>query len=371
MRQLIVAIGVGTALGAAGLTACSPSSGGPAGATAGTGGSSAGSRGGASGSGGSSGAGSGGSNPATNDSGASGGAPSAPDGAVAVDSDGSFPVGTCAPGAIFCDGFEDYPIKPKPFDPMNNLYDLIKTGDTLPTWLSYHFHGPPRVDASKPFKGAQNYHLDTEVGHLVAADIIKESPDGVDLWPAAHFGRVMVWLKAIPPTSAWGLLSESGLLPGSTTETAQYTLGGVGGKLSFTYTQRKRIVKNDVASSKLRRGGNAEFNDPPPQVQCTVAATSQALIPGKWLCVEWMIDRNKSNLHLWVDGAAQTEVDVSGGGGTCGVGAAMPAWPGPAHFTELDLGWEVYGNDTSGSGSWEAWFDEFAVGTQRLNCPTP
>jgi hypothetical protein len=280
---------------------------------------------------------------------------------------GVFPKADCAPGAIVCDGFEDYPILPKPFDAMNNLYDLIKIGDTMPTWLSYHFHGPPRVDASKPYKGKQNYHVDTESGHGAAADIIKESPDGVDLWPAAHYGRVMVWLNAIPPKSAWGIMSESGLLPGSTTDVAEYTLGGVNGKLSFTYLQRKRIYKNDVSTPKMRRGGNAEFNDPPPLVQCTVQATAAAPKAGAWMCVEWMIDRSQSALHLWIDGVAQTEVDVTGGGGTCAIGTAA-TWQGPAHFTELDLGWEVYGTDV---GQWQAWFDEFALGTQRLNCPTP
>jgi hypothetical protein len=42
---------------------------------------------------------------------------------------------------------------------------------------------------------------------------------------------------------------------------------------------------------------------------------------------------------------------------------------GPEHFTETDLGWEVYGTD--GGPAWEAWFDELAIGTQRLGCPTP
>jgi hypothetical protein len=304
---------------------------------------------------------------ASDSAGGNDGSAAVPDAAGSSSADASqFPQAGCAPGAIFCDGFEDYPIEPKPFDAMNNLYDLIKTGDTLPTWLSYHFHGPPRVDASKPFSGKQDYHVNTESGHGAAADIIKESPDGVDLWPAAHYGRVMVWLAAIPPKSAWGIMSESGLLPGSTTVTAEYTLGGVNGQLSFTYNQRKRIVKNDVSSPKLRRGGNAEFNDPAPLVQCTVAATAQTLKAGQWACVEWMIDRSKSELHLWVDGTAQTQVDVSGGGGTCAIGTAA-TWQGPDHFTELDLGWEVYGNDV---GGWEGWFDEFAVGTQRLNCPT-
>jgi hypothetical protein len=241
-------------------------------------------------------------------------------------------------------------------------------GETMPTWLSYHFHGPPRVDMSKPFKGVKNFHVDTETGHTASADIIKEAPDGVDLWPAAHYGRVMVWLKTIPPTSPFGIMTEQGLLPGSTTNVAQYTLGGEKGKLEFAYTQRKRVVKNDVTSPKVRRGGDAQPADPMPIVQCRVNATTQALKAAQWACVEWSVDRTKSEVHLWVDGVAQTEVDFTGQGGTC-TGAIPPGkLPGPEHFTELDLGWEVYGNDAG--GSWEAWFDEFAIGTQRLGCPT-
>ncbi len=289
--------------------------------------------------------------------------------ATAVFDGGGFPQATCAPGAIVCDGFEDYPILPSPFDKNNMIIDLTKTGDTAPTWLSYHFHGPPRVDASKPYAGKQNYHLDTESGHIVAADIIKEAPDGTDLWPAAHYGRFMVWLKGVPTMSTFGIMSESGLLPGSTTETAEFTLGGVNGKLAFTYTQRKRIVKNGVGVTP-RRGGGPEIGDPPPQVQCAINATSETITPGKWVCVEWMVDRTKPELHMWLDGVAQTQVDVSGGGGTCAYGTGT-TWQGPEHFTELDLGWEVWGNDAAPGGSWEAWFDEFALGTEKLGCPSP
>jgi hypothetical protein len=292
-----------------------------------------------------------------------------PDAAPMTDGNaGDLPTAGCAPGAIFCEGFEQYPILPNPYDPMGNSYNLVAMGDTAPTWLSYHFHGPPRVDASKPFKGKQNFHLDTESGHTASSDIIKEAPDGVDLWPAAHYGRVMVWLKSMPPTSAWGIMTEQGLLAGSTTDVAQYTLGGSAGKLAFTYTQRKRVVKNDVSSPSKRRGGDAQPADPAPVAQCRITAAAEALPIGKWVCVEWMVDRTKSELHMWLDGQAQTEVDVVGKAGTCSIGTPA-TWQGPEHFTELDLGWEIYGND--GGGSWEAWYDEFAIGTQRLNCPMP
>jgi hypothetical protein len=298
-----------------------------------------------------------------------GGAQSNPDGGTTTDGNaGDFPTGTCAPGAIFCDDFEEYKIQgafncPAP----NGLCDFVPMGSTTATWLGYHEHGPPYVVAANVFGGKQVYQLDTETGHPVAADIIKESPDGVDLWPAAHYGRVMVNLKGLPATGSAGIMTESGLLPGSTTNTAQYTLGVTNGKLSLSYMQRKRPFKNDVSTPAMRIGGNWENATEAPTTYCTTAAATETISVNKWVCVEWMIDRAKPELHVWLDGIAQTEVDVSGGGGTCSAGTA-PTWTGPAHFTELDLGWEINGSDAGGRG---AQYDMFAIGTQKLGCPTP
>ena len=277
-----------------------------------------------------------------------------------------FPTADCAPGAVFCDGFETYTVHNPIFDANNDLYDLIPAGATEPTWLAYHFHGPARVDATKPFKGMQNMHLDTEAGDLRYADIIKESADGVELFPAAHYGRVMVWLKAMPQTSRFNIIHESGLLAGSPTEVSQFSFGGAKGKLAISYSQYGRIVKNAVGV-KDRRGGGPQNGDPAPQVQCAVNATTQVLPTQKWVCIEWMLDRAKGEAHLWLDGAAQTEVDVMGSAGTCSIGAAA-TWQGPEKLTELVLGWEAYEKDAPGQ---EAWFDEVAIGRQRLGCPAP
>jgi hypothetical protein len=281
---------------------------------------------------------------------------------------GDFPKAACAPGAIFCDDFEEYD-DPKPFNcpAPNGLCDFTPMGSTTPTWLGYHFHGPPYTVVANVFGGKQVYQLDTEGGHPVASDIIKESPDGVDLWPAAHYGRVMVNLKGLPVVGSVGIMTESGLLPGSTTNTAQYTLGSTDGKLSFSYAQRTRPFKNDVSTPTKRIGGNWENATQKPTTLCTVTATTETIATNKWVCVEWRIDSTKPELHVWLDGVPQTQVDVSGGGGTCSAGTA-PTWTGPAHFTELDLGWEINGNDAGGRG---AQFDMFAIGMQQLGCPTP
>jgi hypothetical protein len=284
---------------------------------------------------------------------------------AATDGGDGFPSDDCAPGAIFCDDFEAYTIHQPIFDENNDLYDLVASGETDPTWLAYHFHGPPRVDASKPFRGTQGMHLDTEAGDLRYADIIKESPDGVALFPATHYGRVMIWLKAMPTVSRWNIIHESGLLQGSPSDVVQFSFGGANGKLALSYSQYARIVKNAV-DAEDRRGGGPQNGDPEPAVRCAVNATTQALKTGDWVCVEWMLNAVTAEMHLWLDGEAQTEVDTFGGPGVCAVGSAH-SWQGPEVLTELVLGWEAYEQDASGQ---EAWFDDFAIGRERIGCPT-
>jgi hypothetical protein len=270
---------------------------------------------------------------------------------------------------MFSDDFEEYKIQSAfncPATPAT-LCDFIPMGSTTPNWLSYHFHGPPYVVAASVFGGKQVYQLDHETGHPVATDIIKEAPDGTDLWPAAHYGRFMINLKALPVTGSVGIMTESGLLPGSTTNTAQYTLGATDGKLSFSYMQRVRPFKNDVTTPNKRIGGNWENTSEAPTTYCTVTAATATIAANKWVCVEWMVDRTNPELHVWLDGAAQAALDVTGGGGTCSAGTA-PTWTGPEHFTELDLGWEINGNDAGGS---PVQYDMFAIGTAKLGCPTP
>jgi hypothetical protein len=71
-------------------------------------------------------------------------------------------------------------------------------------------------------------------------------------------------------------------------------------------------------------------------------------------------------MHLWLGGVAQTEVDVAGHGTECSIGGASVPWSPPSMFTKLDLTWEGYGADSPGQ---QSYFDEFALGDQRLGCP--
>jgi hypothetical protein len=368
--------GAGTSGAGSGVAGSGPGTAGTSSPAAGTGGGAAGTNATAGGAGAGAGAvgtagsvGSVGSAGAAGTQGPSGDAAAGNTGSPPVDGNaGDFPSAACAAGAIFCDDFEEYN-DPKPFNcpAPNGLCDFTPMGSTTPTWLGYHFHGPPYTVTANVFGGKTVYQLDHETGHPIATDIIKESPDGVDLWPAAHYGRVMINLKSLPVAGSVGIMTESGLLPGSTTNTAQYTLGATDGKLSLSYMQRVRPFKNDVSTPTKRIGGNWENATQKPTTICTVAATTETIAANKWVCVEWMIDRTKPELHVWLDGVAQTQVDVSGAAGTCSAGTAA-TWTGPAHFTELDLGWEINGSD---AGGLPVQFDMFAIGTQRLACPTP
>lgn len=317
-------------------------------AVPGTGGSGAGgvSSGGAPGSGGAlgTGGGAGGSNQNGGDAGTD---------VRVADSGGDFPVAGCAAGAVWCDDFESYPL-------MNG-----QTTTLDPSWVIYKFHGSPRVDTTKPYGGKQGAHVDTEAGDLRYAGFVHQTADDVAALPFDHYGRVMVWLKALPVKSDWNIIHVSGLLPGSTTKIAQFSFGGVGNVLAVSYLQRTRVLTSTGAVAL--RGGGRENSDPPPELQCATAATAETLVPTAWVCVEWHVDGASSHLQLWLDGRPQTEVEVMGKGAACSIGAAPAVWQAPTLFNKLVLDWEAYQKDAPQQ---DAWFDNFAVGTQRLGCPT-
>jgi hypothetical protein len=275
------------------------------------------------------------------------------DDAPAIDSGGDVPSAGCAPGAVWCDDFESYPL-------MNGMTTTLD-----PNWVIYKFHGSPRVDNTKPYGGKQNAHVDTEAGDLRYAGFVHQTADDVAAVPSDHYGRVMVWLKALPAKSDWNIIHVSGLLPGSTTKIGQFSFGGVNGKLAVSYLQRTRVLTS--AGAVALRGGGRENSDPLPDLQCSTSATTETLVPTAWVCVEWHVDGASSHLQLWLDGRPQTEVEVTGKSGACSIGAAPAVWQAPTLFNKVVLDWEAYQKDAPQQ---DAWFDNFAVGTQRLGCPT-
>ena len=349
----IVSITLACALAACRSAATPDATGGHAGATS-TGGTAGLGVGGAGGAGAA--AGSGGNAGSTGGSPLDGGEPprdADPAGPDAADSGAD--AGACPPPAVLCDDFEKY---------------AAGATSLAPDWIAYTYSGSVRVDATKPRGGKQSLHLTTLAGAHHYADLIRETR-GEELLPRKHYGRLMVWLSAVPPSSHWNLNMSSGPMVGAPDEVAKLLEGGMYGKLMSNYAQRGRVMAN---GQDVVRGGGPEAGDPGADADCAVAAPTQRIDAGKWVCWEWAFDGTSDEAHLWIDGQAMTEVDAVKSGKQCqGPGfmgrPMMPTyrWESPMVFDELMIGWEQY-QDTPAQ---ELWIDDIVVGTARVGCPPP
>jgi hypothetical protein len=239
-----------------------------------------------------------------------------------------------------------------------------------PEWITYTYSGSVHVDATKPRAGKQSLHLTTLAGNHHYADLVRYTR-GQALLPLKHYGRLMVWITAIPPSSHWNLNMSSGPMVGAPDEQAKFFEGGMFGKLMSNYAQRGLVMANGQV---LLRAGGPETGDPAADADCAVAAPNQKIAAGRWVCWEWEVDGVGDEAHLWVDGQPMTEVDAVMSGKQCqGPGfmgrKMMPSyrWEGPQLFDKLFIGWEQY-QDTPAN---EVWIDDVVVGPERVGCPPP
>jgi hypothetical protein len=250
----------------------------------------------------------------------------------------------CPAGAVICEDFEKY---------------ATGATDLTPDWQTYKYGGTTlQVDTSKPFQGSKALHLTAPVGGRKYADIVKQNPLDKELLPVKHFGRVMLWVTALPSTVHWNINQAGGPLASNAQLIGKYSFGGQNGVLSANYTQRAPVGDGLTPL----RGGGPEDGDPnPPPVDCGPNATNQRLAVGKWVCWEWMFDAQASRIQLFLDGVEQTQV---GARGNC-----TTTFQGPRVFSKMILGWEQY---TSPSDKpQDAWMDNLVVSDQRIGCPPP
>jgi hypothetical protein len=181
----------------------------------------------------------------------------------------------------------------------------------------------------------------------------------------------MLWITAVPAQAHWNVNQSSGPMAGAPNELAKVLEGGMFGKLMSNYAQRGRVIQNGV---EQLRGGGPQMGDPPADADCAVAAPTQKVDAGKWLCWEWEFDGTSDTARLWVDGQAMNEIDAIGSGKQCqGPGfmgrPMMPnyRWESPTVWDKIFIGWEQY-QDTPAN---EVWIDDVAVGPERIGCPPP
>jgi hypothetical protein len=254
----------------------------------------------------------------------------------------------CAAPAVICDDFEKY---------------AAGTTNLAPDWITYTYSGAVRVDGTKPRAGKQSLHLTTQAGARRYADLIRHTR-GEALLPQRHFGRMMVWLTSVPPSAHWNLNMSSGPL-GTTDEQVKFLEGGMFGKLMSNYAQR-------VVPTTGVRGGGPENGDPGADADCAVAAPTQTIAAGRWVCWEWEFDGTADTARLWIDSQPMNEIDAVGSGKQCqGPGfmgrKMMPnyRWESPRVWDKLMIGYEQY-QDTPAQ---ELWIDDVVVSASRVGCP--
>ena len=257
--------------------------------------------------------------------------------------DGSVATG-CPLGAILCEDFEKY---------------LLGTTNLTPDWLTYTYGGGTlQVDTTKAHAGTKSLHLTTPVGGRKYADIIRQNPPDKELLPLRHYGRVMVWVTALPSAAHWNINQAGGPLAANPNLIGKYSYGGQNGVLSPNYTQRAPVGDGLMPL----RGGGPENGDPNAAlVDCGPNAATQKLVTNQWVCWEWMFDGQTNQQHLFLDGKEQTEAAVTGVPGTCG------GWQGPKAFTKIIVGWEQYTQPSDKPQ--EAFLDDLVVSNQRVGCP--
>jgi hypothetical protein len=240
--------------------------------------------------------------------------------------------GQCPAGALLCDDFEKYTSAAD----LAAAWTVTATGATL------------KVEASKPFKGAQGVHISAPGGTPVGS-LMKQ---GAPLFPIAgnsFFGRLMVWVNQVPTGGVhWNNIQSSGVMPNST-QTSKYGWGGMFGTIMAGYTIRN--APTDAAAV----------------VDCSKSST-MTLPPKRWVCVEWQFDGAGNEMHYWFDGQLLADVDVIKTGSKC-VTPEPPGglWQAPV-FNNLTIGWLQY---QSSGVAIDMWMDDLVVNTTRVGCPAP
>jgi hypothetical protein len=264
--------------------------------------------------------------------------------------DGGTDTSGCPTGSI-CEDFESY----------------ASASDLGPAWTVYTYGGGAlQVDGTKPCHGGKSLHLSIPAGGRKYADIIKQGAGDAAVLPLKHYGRVMVWLTAIPSAAHWSINQAGGILAGTANMTAKYSWGGQNAKLLPGYSQRDPLIGGVVPL----RGGGPEDGDPndltTAPVDCSTAARSETVATKRWVCWEWMVDGATPELHMWLDGKPQTEADVVGMGTACARGTNA-TWTAPKSFSKIIVGWETYTQPSDVAN--EVWLDDLVMSPERVGCP--
>jgi hypothetical protein len=194
--------------------------------------------------------------------------------------------------------------------------------------------GTVAIDATRAFGGKNSVKV-SATGPEARALFTLSSPF-FPLRINEFYGRVMVWVDAVPANTGWAMIQSSGPAPAKSSS-ALYAYGGLGPMINAEY------YSVDLDVDCWKDGGAVPIK--------------------RWACMEWHFKGATNELELWVDGVAD-RAHVVGTGDACSAGPNR-VWDAPI-FSQLDLGFEGI---LEGGKRYDLWFDDVAVSSTRIGCP--
>ncbi|HET9863502.1 MAG TPA: hypothetical protein VFP37_08665 [Steroidobacteraceae bacterium] len=247
-------------------------------------------------------------------------------------------VATCAfaapPPHDFSDDFEDRPSGQVPGAPWKEE--------------SYHSGAVIAVDTVHAFSGRKALHILTPRGADYRRGYVAiHLRDPLPQLQAAMYGRVMVWLDAVPGAQPvhWTLLQ------------------GEGRSADDRYNSIYRLGAEEQGGTQLM----ANFETTPP-VSTDCRQTSRRTLPvRRWACVEFHMDVASNEMQFWLDGREVTRVrGRATAANACRGDDLGGQWLAPPRFDSFYLGFERYGDTPTDQ---HLWIDDVVLSRQRVGCP--
>jgi hypothetical protein len=249
--------------------------------------------------------------------------------------DGGADAGDPCANAFFCDDFEAYASDAGPGKP----------------WATTQNGGKVAVDGTHVHSGKNAVRFAAAQASGYRSVMLNLSGSGIlPVTPNHIFGRMMFYLDSSPATSVhWTFIDASGKTPGG--YGAVYRYGGQ--------------TPSPSGNTLMANYDTDSYGTPPAGPSSDCWLHSKTVVPtNAWACAEWEFDGPNNTMRFWLDGAALSDLTMTGTGGGCVHQPATFTWTAP-EFDRVDLGWESYQADDART----LWIDDVALGKTRLGCP--
>ncbi|WP_431934492.1 cellulose-binding domain-containing protein [Micromonospora sp. RP3T] len=231
------------------------------------------------------------------------------------------PPAGCA-GAALCDGFE-------------NQTGSTPSGDWTVVNPDCSGAGTATVDTSTTHSGSRAVRINGAAGYC--NHVFIRSTKNLGSLGSVRYGRIWVRHTTAQPTDHTTMMAMTDAADGN----KDLRMGGQNGAMQWN-----------------RASDDATL----PEQSPAGVAQSLPLPTNRWTCLEFMVDGSAGQLRTWLDGVAVPGLTADGVP-THDIDGQWYNRTWRPQLTDLKLGWESYGG-----GSDTLWYDDVAVGSNRIGC---